>query len=403
MTQPLAGVRVLELATGIAGPYAGKLFGDYGADVIKVEPPDGDVARRWGPFLDGLPDRETSALFLHLNTNKRSITLDLECESGRDLLRRIIPTVDICVESFAPGTLARWGVDVPTLQALNRELVVTSITPFGQSGPYQAYLGSEVVYSAMGTMNFTRTDDGRPVTLGGNLCQYQAGNLAAAATMAGLLSAESGDEGTHIDISIAAAQAASANSTMVFLTAHAYNGRTSTPAKQVAAKQTGLGPYPNGTFRCSDGAVMVSTLHVWAARMVATVDDPELTEIFRDPNRLTESGIAERINAIVARWCSARTKRQAMAEAQSAGWPVTAIQSPADLADDPHFTERGSIVDVAHPIAGSVTQLGAPFRLEDGWRLRRPAPCLGEHNAEVYGELGFAATELTAYRAAGVI
>ena len=137
MTQPLAGVTVLELATGIAGPYMGKLFADYGADVIKIEPPGGDEARRWGPFLTEIPDEDTSAIFLHLNTNKRSATLDLGHPSGQELFGRLIESANVCVESFSPGSMAQYGFDFASLHARHPALILTSVTPFGQGGPYQ--------------------------------------------------------------------------------------------------------------------------------------------------------------------------------------------------------------------------------------------------------------------------
>ncbi|GAA0998098.1 CoA transferase [Acrocarpospora macrocephala] len=404
MERPLAGVRILELATGIAGPYAGKLLADYGAEVIKAEPVEGDESRGRAPFLDSAPDGEWSALFLHLNANKRAVTVAAGTPGGQDLIRRLVSSADICLESFAPGALAGWGLGFEALREINPSLVLTSVTPFGQDGPYAGYRGSELVYAALGGMNATRGADRRPVAPGGNLSQYHAGCLAAAATMGALLAAEENGEGEHVDISIMAAEAASADSTMVFLTAHAYNGRTSSPPPASAGPQvTGLGPLPNGAFACADGTVTVSTVHQWVPRMLKVVDDPVLAEIFSDPARLAEPGTAAVVDDIVARWFRGRTKREAMLQAQALGWPVTAIQAPAELLDDPHFSSRGAVFQAEHPEAGRIAQLGPPIRLAGGWQLRRPAPRLGEHNDEVYGELGLGRTELAAYRAAGVI
>lgn len=403
MTQPLAGVRVLELATGIAGPYAGKLLADFGADVIKAEPPGGDESRQWGPFLGGLPDPDRSALFLHLNTNKRAITIDPATSDGQQLVRQIIPMVDICIESFVPGSLAAWGLGIEALHELNPSLVLTSVTPFGQDGPYAAYRGSELVYAAFGGLDFTRAGDGHPVMLGGNLSQYHAGTLAAAATMGALLFAEGGGAGTHVDTSIMGAEAGSADSTIVYLTAHAYNGRTSTPRSGPGAQTTGLGPMPNGTFRCADGPVSVSTMPQWVPRMLRAVGDTELSELFADPAQLAVPETVAAIHDRVTAWFADRTRREAMMQAQAAGWPVTAIQSPAELVDDPHLTERGAIVEVDHPIAGRVTQLGPPLRLDDGWKVRRPAPGLGEHDAEVRRELDSEAARPVADHAVGIV
>ncbi len=406
MMQPLAGVTVLELATGIAGPYMGKLFADYGADVIKIEPLRGDESRRWGPFLTEVPDDETSALFLHINANKRSATLDLSHPSGQDLFGRLVASVNVCVESFSPGTLASYGFDFASLHARHPALILTSVTPFGQGGPYGSYKGNEIVYSALSGMNVTRERDGRPIMLGGNLIQYQIGNTAAMATMAALLFQEAGGEGTHIDIAGMATQWGSADQSTTNLVGYAYTGRTSTRNVQTARSRrpsAAAALLPTGAFPCSDGAVMVTTLPAWIPRMLKAVNHPELTAIFGDPGRLTEPGTVERIDVIVTEWFLSRSRRQAMAEGQAAGWPVIAVQSPAELIHDPHFIERDAIVEYQHPVAGKVMGLGPPFRFDDAWMFRRPAPGLGEHTGEVFGRIGLGAAELSAYRAAGVI
>jgi crotonobetainyl-CoA:carnitine CoA-transferase CaiB-like acyl-CoA transferase len=402
----LDGVRVLELATGVAGPYAGKLFADYGADVVKVEPLEGDEARRWGPFLTPVPDPDTSALFLHLNTNKRSITLDAGCDRGRELAERLISSVDVVIESYRPGTLEAWGLGFEKMQAVNRSITLTSITPFGQDGPYRDYQGSEVVYWALAGMNFTREWDGRPIALGGNLAQYQAGNLAAAATMAALMQAEATGDGIHVDASHLLAQVGSASGAMTYLVGHAYTGRTSAPPRsssEAPSARSPFGPLPNGTFRCADGAVMVSTLQAWVPRMVRVIGDPELSAIFGDAQRLAEPDAADRVYAIASAWFASRSRADAMAEAQAAGWPVTAVQSPSEVASDAHFRGRGAVIETEHPVAGMVSQPGPPFRIEGGWSHRRPAPRLGEHNREVFGDLGLTVAELSTYQDEQVI
>ena len=402
----LDGVRVLEFATGVAGPYAGKLFAGYGADVVKIEPPEGDEARQWGPFLTPTPDPDTSALFLHLNSNKRSITLDPGCNSGRALAERLISSADVVIESYRPGTLEAWSLGFEKMKALNRSITLTSVTPFGQDGPYRDYRGSEVVYWALAGMNFTREWDGRPVSLGGNLAQYQAGNLAAAATMAALIQAEATGEGVHVDASHLLAQVGSASGAMTYLVAHAYNGRTSAPPRpspEGTPTRPPFGPLPNGTFRCVDGAVMVSTLGPWVPRMLRAIGDAELSAIFGDALRLAEPAGAERVNEIASAWFASRSRADAMAQAQAEGWPVTAVQSPSELAGDVHFLERGAVIESEHPVAGRLFQPGPPFHIEAGWSDRHPAPRLGEHNAEIFMELGLTVAELSAYQDERVI
>jgi crotonobetainyl-CoA:carnitine CoA-transferase CaiB-like acyl-CoA transferase len=402
----LDGVRVLEFATGVAGPYAGKLFADYGADVVKIEPHEGDEARQWGPFLTPTPDPDTSALFLHLNTNKRSITLDPSCDRGRALAERLISSADVVIESYRPGTLEAWDLGFEKMKAVNRSITLTSVTPFGQDGPYRDYRGSEVVYWALAGMNFTREWDGRPVSLGGNLAQYQAGNLAAAATMAALIQAEATGEGVHVDASHLLAQVGSASGAMTYLVAHAYNGRTSAPPRsspEGTPTRPPFGPLPNGTFRCADGAVMVSTLGPWVPRMLRAIGDAELSAIFGDALRLAEPDAVDRVNEIASAWFASRSRADAMAQAQAVGWPVTAVQSPSELARDAHFLERGAVIETEHPVAGRLSQPGPPFHIEDGWSHRHPAPRLGEHTVEVFMDLGLTFAELSTYRAERVI
>ena len=402
----LDGVRVLELATGVAGPYAGKLFADYGADVVKIEPPEGDEARRWGPFLTPTPGPDTSALFLHLNSNKRSITLDPSRNGGRALAERLISSADVVIESYPPGTLEAWGLGFEKMKAVNPSITLTSITPFGQDGPYRDYRGSEVVYWALAGMNFTREWDGRPLSLGGNLAQYQAGNLAAAATMAALIQAEATGEGVHVDASHLLAQVGSASGAMTYLVAHAYNGRTFAPppsSPEGTPIRPPFGPLPNGAFRCTDGAVMVSTLGPWVPRMLRVIGDAELSAIFGDALRLAEPAVADRVNEIASAWFASRSRADAMAQAQAEGWPVTAVQSPSELAGDAHFLERGAVIETEHPVAGRLSQPGPPFHIEGGWSHRRPAPRLGEHNAEVFVDLGLTYAELSTYQAERVI
>jgi len=322
------------------------------------------------------------------------------------VLERLISIADVVIESYRPGTLEGWGLGFEKMKAINRSLTLTSISPFGQDGPYRDYRGSEIVYWALAGMNFTREWDGRPVVLGGNLAQYQAGNLAAAATMAAVTQAELTGEGVHVDASHFLAQVGSASGAMTYLVAHAYNGRTSAPPRpspEAPPMRSPFGPLPNGTFRCIDGAVMVNTLQAWIPRMLRAIGNRELSAIFSDPLRLAEPETAERINEIASAWFASRARTDAMTQAQREGWPVTAIQDPSELANDLHFRERGAVIETDHPVAGRLTQIGPPFHIDGGWSQRRPAPGLGEHNSEVYVELGLSIEDISTYQALGVI
>ena len=220
LQQPLAGIRVLELAEGIAGPFCGKLLADFGADVIKAEPPAGDRSRQRGQ------DPEQSPLFLHLNTNKRSIIVDPTTAAGQRRIVELGRTVDVVIDGYEPGYLAGFGLSAERLTDTNPALVVTSITPFGLTGPSAGQPAAEItLYATGGAMNATGLVEREPVKLAADIGQYQCGNMAALATLAALTVAESSGEGVHVDVANLETQAGSIDRRMTYLLYRAYTGR----------------------------------------------------------------------------------------------------------------------------------------------------------------------------------
>ena len=380
--QPLAGIRVLELATDVAGPFASKLLADYGAEVIKVEPLSGDPARGHGPFPDDRPDPEQSALFLHLNGNKRGITVDLDTVDGQQQVRALAIEADVIIESFAPGRLAQLGLDRDSLAVENPRLVVCSITPFGQDGPYAHHMGADIVTYAMGGPMFgTGVATKEPAKLGGNLTSYQCGNLAAAATLAAVTVAEQSGHGSDIDLSMFEAQAGSMDRRVTYLLWYLWSGHVVGRQPPDAVRLL-----PNGFFPTADGHVLVFTLIAWMKRMLATLDNDELAERFEDPDWIHNEELADEVLAVLYPWLFEGDKDDRAATAQQHKWAVTPLNPPRDVLNDHHFADRGYFVSTDHPVAGRFRQTGAPFRLGDdwqeSWRLSSPAPTLGEHNAE---------------------
>ncbi|MBI4308470.1 MAG: CoA transferase, partial [Chloroflexi bacterium] len=210
MEKALEGLLVLDLATDVAGPYCAKLLAGFGADVIKVEPPStGDPARSLGPFCGDGPDPERSVLFLYLNTAKKGVTLDLRTPEGARLLQELARRADAVVESFAPGFLESVGLGYGALRAANPGLVLTSVTPFGQTGPYRDYQATSIVNYALGGHLYITGAPGRePLQSGGYASEYAAGFHAAIATMAALWDREERGEGQHVDVSIVECMAA---------------------------------------------------------------------------------------------------------------------------------------------------------------------------------------------------
>ena len=390
-TQPLDGVRVVELTDGVAGAYAGRLMAVLGADVVKVEPPGGDVVRRWGPFPGDDPGEEVSeesALHLHLNANKRSVVADLTTPEGAAFAHRLVATADIVFESFAPATAAAHGLDAVRLRAENPALVVTSITPFGQDGPYSeaGYRGAEIVYYAMGgPMHATGVAEREPLKLAGNVISYQCGAMAATATMAALLVAEQRGHGSHVDVSNFETQAGSIDRRMVFLQQYIYNGR-------VMERNPGgaKGLLPTGIYPAADGWLQIATPPPYANRLLATMGNPELAELLSDPAWVTNPDVPDEIEGALYAWLAERTTEEAMSEAQPNHWPVTAVRTPADVVADEHFVDRGFFAELDHPVAGRVVQPSAPMRFVGAEPLRRPAPVLGEHDSEIRAELNAA-------------
>ena len=389
LTQPLEGVRVVELTDGVAGAYAGRLLASLGADVVKVEPPGGDVVRRWGPFPGEDPGEEVaeqSALHLHLNADKRSIVTDLTRPEQRAVVTRLVARADIVLESFAPDQAASFGLDAPTLRASNPALVVTSITPFGQDGPYAeaGYRGAEIVHYAMGgPMHATGIDEREPLKLAGHLVSYQCGTMAATATMAALLVTEQSGHGVHIDIANFETQAGSIDRRMVFLQQHIYNGRVM--GRDPAGAQ---GLLPIGIYPAADGWVQIGTAPPYADRLLATMGDPELAELLADPGWVANPEVPDLVEGALYAWLAERTAAEAMAAAQPHHWPVTAVRTPLQVVHDEHFRGRNAFAEVDHPVAGRVLQPSAPIRFAGARPLRRPAPLLGQHDAEVRAELG---------------
>ncbi len=386
---PLAGLRVVELAEGIAGPYAGKLLADYGADVVKVESEDGDRSRRVGPFPDAVADPdapigddlEQSATFLHLNTNKRSVVAD---GALRD---ELFGWADIIISSRSDSAVSSatdpTSGDGTNLRAHQPVSVVTSVTSFGTTGPYAGFAGEEIVHYAYGgPMSATGDPEREPLKMGGAIGQYQAGTVAAVASLAGLLVAERRGRRVHIDLSNIETQVGSIDRRMTFLIYAAYRG---TDVERSGGYR--LASLPNGARPTADGHVQISTLMNWIPRMLAVVGEPDLNALYDDPDFMVDEAVPELADAHVLGWTLTRGRQEAMEEAQAGNWPITAINRPVDVLSDRHFTAREFFVPLRHPVAGIVGHPGAPIRMDDGWRLRRPAPLLGQHTDEVRSQL----------------
>ena len=402
MTALLEGLRIVDLTHHIAGPYSTKFLAEYGADVIKVERPGtGDPTRHTAPFAGDDPHLEKSGLFLNINTSKRGITLNLKSETGIEILKRLVSTADAVIESFRPGTMERLRIGYDTLSKLNPGLVMTSISNFGQTGPYRDYRASEITEYAMGGAMFGTGYPGRePIKLGGTVVQHEAGQIAALATAISLFGAEARGEGEHLDISIMETQMQSQDRRATMLIAYQFCGRINGRGRRPGSLGGGVRP-------CADGYVNVNAQAHWFPIVMEMIGHPELVQ---DPRFSSDSARArpeapDELEEYTMPWYMGHTMQEIWVEAQRHRLLSGPVYSPKDVFNDDFFRKRGYWETISHPVAGTFTYPGRSFRVHTmGSEPRKPAPTLGQHNEEVLcGELGYSAQDLLALETAGVI
>jgi crotonobetainyl-CoA:carnitine CoA-transferase CaiB-like acyl-CoA transferase len=402
---PLDGVSVLDLTHHIAGPYCTKLFADYGADVIKIERPDGgDPARRMAPFLHDEPGLEKSGLFLHLNTNKQSVTLDIETQAGRKLLLELARDADIVVESFSPDFMPSLELDYDAFEAVNPSIVMTSISNFGRTGPYKDYAASEItLYALGGTMISTGIPDRPPVKLGLTVEQFYAGMVCATATMGAFMGASATGVGQHVDMSLMEIMVANQDRAVQGHMIYQYTGPG---AGRTGGGSPGRTIVPVGVYPTMDGYVQFFALTPRWDRICAMIDRPDLVN---DPHFTAPENFAgnpevkEEFDGILLEWLLTHTKREVMEKSQAAGHPCGAINTMADVFADPHLAARGFFQTVDHPATGPLLYPGPQFRMsETPWRPGR-APLLGEHTSEVLTGLGYVPEDIARLRDQGAI
>jgi crotonobetainyl-CoA:carnitine CoA-transferase CaiB-like acyl-CoA transferase len=390
MTQPLRGLRVVELAHVMAGPTCGRILADLGAEVIKVErPPDGDDARRMAPPWLGSAQNE-SAAFVLLNHNKRSIALDLKREGGRRVLRRLLERSDVLVENYRAGVLDRLGFDWPTLQALNPGLVLCAISGFGRSGPYAHRGGFDLIAQGMaGLMSITGEGPGRPpVKPGMPISDIAAGLYATIGILAALQERQRTGSGLRVESSLFEA---AASLTTWHTAICAATGKSPQPAGSAHPLDA-----PYQAFRASDGWFNLGAANqsTWL-KLVQAIDRPDLAadpRFAENADRLQNlAALVETLNAVF----SDRPVSQWLALLETHGVPAGPVNDIATMLVDPQLAARGMLPVVNHPRLGPLQALGCPVHFPDRPRpLPSPAPRIGEHGREMLAELGFNAEEV---------
>ena len=394
--QALAGVKILDLTHYIAGPYCTRVLAGFGADVIKIEKPgEGDPARNIGPFLNDEPGPERSGLFLYLNTNKRGLTLNLDSETGVEIFKELVKEADVVVENFSPGVMAKFGLDYQTLEKISPGLVMTSISNFGQTGPYRDYKSAHIIAWGMSGGRYCNGAPGeKPVQSGGWMTHYIAGLYGVVGTATALYQHNETGSGQHVDISILESNTLTTNQPAVI---YSYQG--------VVHNSVGIGGLI-GILPCQDGYIGLNVYTMVQWEMLCTfLGIPELRE---DPRFQVLKDIREHVDEIKTLFSPQVVEREKRELFQSGGeWriPFALVPTTQEILDSPQHKDRGFFEEVDHPVMGRVTMPGAPFKLlETPWQPRRPAPLLGEHNQEVYGErLGYSSQQLVRLRQQGVI
>jgi crotonobetainyl-CoA:carnitine CoA-transferase CaiB-like acyl-CoA transferase len=391
MTPPLAGLRVLELARILAGPWAGQTLADLGADVVKVERPEvGDDTRTWGPpFVAGADGGDLGAAYFHsTNRGKRSIAADFETDEGREIVRRLAARADVLIENFKVGGLARFGLDYASLKDLNPRLVYCSITGFGQDGPYAKRAGYDYMIQAMGgLMDLTGAPDGEPMKVGVAVADIFTGVYAVTGILAALQRRERTGEGGHVDMSLLDTQAAVlANQAMNYLV-------SGTSPRRLGNAHPNLVPYQ--VFAVADGHLVVAVGNDGQFRkLCAILGRPELAD---EPDFRTNPGRVSnraRLVPIVSELLKPWTRDGLLAALEAAGVPAGPINTVAEVFDDPQVCHRGMQVSLSDPSAalGAIPGVRTPVVIDGvGQVAPRGSPALGAHTDEILAEIGWPA------------
>jgi crotonobetainyl-CoA:carnitine CoA-transferase CaiB-like acyl-CoA transferase len=384
--QAFSGVKILDLTQGIAGPYCTKLFSAFGAEVIKIENPDkGDISREMGPFPNDAHNPEKSGTFFYLNTNKKSITVDLRSEKGIDICKRLLGEMDVLVESFAPGGLAKLGLSGKVLKEINPRLIVTSISAFGKTGPYRNYKANNLTSSALGgAMHLMRPGthpERRPVIQGGFQAEYSTGLLSYIATVAALIG-RAGGGGASIDMAMMECVAATLMGHIAEYSYLGFSRRTNPFA---------IHGYPIGySVPCRDGWISLTPGIGGAPNIPLLIGKPELQDDPLFTKTQTRMAEPDKFDGLIIPWLMNHNKWDITAEAQELRLAFTPVLSAGELFKDPQLEARKFFDATGHPELGDTICPGSPAKLsKTPWKSGR-APLLGEHNQEIFSKYGCA-------------
>lgn len=398
----LAGFRIIEYGDLVSASYAAKLMADMGAEVVKIENPvGGDTARQRGPFPGRVSHPEKSGLFLYLNTNKRGITLNLETQRGQEIFQHLVTQADLFLHNVHPTRMPALGLDYERLAQLNPALVMTSITPFGLSGPQSHYQAYDLTLWNAGGLCYLNgggpgSEDLPPLKVFGQQAGFQAGVHAAMASLGALFARVRDGLGQHVDFSMQECLMAISE----------FAGIMPAYANQIVVRFTGNKAIrPLDIMECKDGWIYLCCVeeHQWKG-FVDIMGNPEWATEPLFATRLDRAENWDALKLFLEPWVKEQTVQELYHKAQARRIPFAPVSTMGDLLESEHLKVRGFFAEIAHPQAGTFPYPTAPYNFSTTpWTLRRPAPCLGQHNAEVYGELGVGAREMEQWRREGVI
>jgi crotonobetainyl-CoA:carnitine CoA-transferase CaiB-like acyl-CoA transferase len=392
---PLAGMKVIELAHIMSGPAAGMMLADMGADVIKVEKPEGDDSRRFlPPAINGEP-----AAFMMMNRNKRGLVINLKAEEGKAVLRRLVEQADVLIENFRKGTMEDLGLGYEVLKADNPGLIYAEISGFGRTGPYADRPGFDLIAQGMsGLMAITGEGPGRPpVKVGAPVTDIVAGMLAAMGICAAYAHKLQTGQGQKVDTSLFEAGIA-----LTYWQSAIAFAKGGSPGPMGSAHPLNA---PYQAFRTSDGWINVGAANQrnWE-RLIAVLGRPDLQDDPRFASNAARMGHLAELTEELDVLFSVRTSADWIATLEAAGMPVGPVLSIAEMHRDPQTLARAMVRAVEHPVAGSVKTIGAPVKFSvTDCDVRRPAPTLGEHTRDILHDVGYVRSEIDALIEKGVI
>lgn len=401
MKPVLEGIKVIEYGEYIQAPFCSKLLADLGADVIKIEKPgSGDISRRREPFLNDTPGLERSGLFLYLNANKRGVTLDIEKATGQQIFKSLLKNSHLLIEDTQPGKLAALGLGYNDLKLLNPSLVKTSVTQFGQTGPYKNRKGCDLTIWHMSGAGFVTprnagTTEQEPLKVV-HMADFITGMIAALATLGALRVQKRSGIGQEVDVSSLEAVTQLAGWANVYWP---FAHESTTRASRAWSA-------PVHFLKCKDGWVFLlcAEEHHWRA-FVEMMGNPTWAgeELFK--TRISRGDYWESLKPLIEPWIIQHTKEELFEQSKAKRVPLAPVYSMKELLENKHLMERQFFINVEHPETGTLTYPGAPFKFSTiPWAIRRPAPLLGQHNEDVYcNELGYAKPELVKMYEIGII